>query len=82
LCFTCLFLQVVTVPTASPDAPIDDVAAGKGCVPMQQQQQFATGVQAGNRTVLAKPLHPNQTLPPSIRTNLVSMGNPPITCKP
>lgn len=40
------------------------------------QHQQASGVHAGSRMVVAKPLHPNQTLPPSIRTNLVSLAGP------
>lgn len=71
-----LLLQVVTIPTASPDALIGDGAAEKVGVSIQQH------FHAGSRTVLAKPLRPNQTLPSSIATNLVSMGNPsPVTCK-
>lgn len=75
-----LILQVITIPTASPEAPLDD----RGVMERvgMSIQQLPMGIPTGSRTVLAKPLHPNQTLPPSIRTNLVSMGNPsPVTCK-
>ena len=53
----------------------------------QQQQHHHSGSvlaqsTAGNRMVLAKPLQPNQTLPSSILSNLVSMATPSsVNCK-
>ena len=76
-----LTLQVVTIPTAvSPDMPMGETSADKVGVSTQQQQHSA-GIHAGGRTVVAKPLHPNQTLPPSVMTNLVSIGNPSPTTR-
>ena len=45
---------------------------------VQQRSGPVLGSQSatGNRMVVAKPLHPNQTLPSSILTNLVSMATP------
>lgn len=63
------------MPSASPEVPLGEVELG---VSIQQLQQ-AAGV---GRMVVAKPLHPNQALPPSVRTNLASMANPtPGTCE-
>lgn len=60
--------QVITIPTASPEISV--------CEEEKVGVSLQHGLHAaGSRTVVAKPLHPNQTLPPSIRTNLVSMDS-------
>lgn len=68
--------QVITVPSASPEVTVGEGTVDKVDVSIQQQQQQqATGIPTGGRMVVAKPLPPNQTLPASIRTNLVSLPN-------
>ena len=72
-------LQVITVPAGSPEVTLSAVEGEVGTVLQQQQQAAmaqAAAQQSSGRMVVAKPLLPSQSLPTSIKTNLVSIAAP------
>ena len=69
------YTQVITVPSASPEISNIGGCGGGGIAEAAVQQHGNTIQTSGGRMVLAKPLHPNHTLPHSIRNSLVSMAN-------